>query len=99
MSEGATLTAYMASAAITPRNDKPITPIVPGGWYLLRTGTRPGLTPACTLARMHLTNGSEHDGKSWDLRAQNEREKGGITAYSCHQVNASSTINISTGGR
>ena len=27
MSEGATLTAYMASAAITPRNDKPMAPL------------------------------------------------------------------------
>lgn len=92
MSEGDTLTAYMANAAITPRNDKPMTPIVPGGWYLLRTGTRPGLTPVCTLAWMHLTNGSERDANGWDLRARNEREKGGITAYSCHQVNVSSTM-------
>ena len=41
MSEGDTLTAYMANAAITPRNDKPMTPIVPGTDDVFRRGTSP----------------------------------------------------------
>ena len=42
ISDGATLTAYMARAAITPRNDRPMVPIVPGVASRFRRGTRPG---------------------------------------------------------
>ena len=42
ISDGATLTAYMASAAITPRNDTPMAPILPGAAVAFRRRTRPG---------------------------------------------------------
>ena len=40
ISDGATLTAYIAKAAITPRNDTAMAPIVPGASTQFRSGTR-----------------------------------------------------------
>ena len=60
ISDGATLTAYMARAAITPRNDTPMAPIVPGTACPFRRGTRPGLprTPVIDRRPLPMPEGS-----------------------------------------